>query len=408
MLFEEGVNYFFFKGSPDSVIRIDSSIQSFYDFPIKKIPKLPSLFSDPSLAPRFLYDIRWNRRNYPSKEINIPDYISKSNQSNPKPEIFTKKSYQYQIGGLISGKHFLERTTRNQMISTRYLSLRDIVNPNYNENEVLEEIDKLYFKKGDKNTLSKLVKILYAGKPSEERDIIANLFAHEPTFANFLRNQIFHIEILPLIHGIFLQEILAKMDERFIKHSLPTLSAPVRRVIEKSVSKNKFSSILNSPSMEPPQGESLVEKIEALIFSRFSRSIYYEEGNYISYRIPKQGNDDYIQSFVGTNTNRFNFVTTITQPSNQAEQTSIRDSETFIEFFSQSGNHLFFRILDWIDIIRFDTIIHLREFESIEYYRLPPGLIITIPYYATSKYTIGCGITKSRKSFEFLLLGFAY
>jgi hypothetical protein len=196
LLFQDGINYHFLFGSTDSVVRVQAEVSPFYNIPDFKIPSFPSLHSEFALIPRFQYEVHWNRRTFESREIKLPEYIA-NDESDQRPQPDWLKNWSIQKSALINGVFFLERTNRDQMISTQYLSLRDIVNPNYSEVEVIEQIGKLYFSKEEKQTLHKLVKILYAGKPSEEREIVSNLFANELEFAKFLRKSIFTIEILP-------------------------------------------------------------------------------------------------------------------------------------------------------------------------------------------------------------------
>jgi len=373
MGFAEGLNYIFLHSDEDATVRIESEIHPFYSIPVKNIERLPSLYSEPSIVPRFHYNIRWNRRNYLSREIITPE-----------PRKFPE--WEYGTGGRVHTKVFVERHTRNQMISTRYLSLRDIVNPYFNEEDVLKEIDKLYYNSRDKNTLSRLVKILYAGKPSEEREIIRNLFAYEKEFAEFLRDRIFQIEILPLIHGVFLQDVLTKMDERIIKHGLASVSPPVQEVIRRSVSKNKFRSILASPPLKPEEGDDLRSKIESIVFTRFSRKIYYEKGQYLAYRLSSD-------------------------PASAKEEIPLIDSRKFqwarssavVEFLGAGSRDLYILLKDWVEAIRFDTLVHSREIDSHEFFRLPPGIILRIPFYPTGRCTICGGILRGRKSFELYL-----
>jgi hypothetical protein len=372
MIFYEGINYYFLNANEDSTLRVESDPLPFYSFPLKKIERLPSLYSEPSLIPRFNYNVRWNRRNFSSKEITEPTPPS-------------HKSWNFIQGGRFHKQLHLQRQPRNQMVSARYLSLRDIVNPEYSEEDILREIEKLYFKPKEKSTFFRLVKILYAGKTSEEREIVSNLFSHEKDFALFLRDQIFKIEILPLIHGIFLQDILSKMDERIIKHGLSILSPPVIEVIKRSVSKNKFSSILDSPSLEPKEGESLTEIIESLLFRRFSRKIYYEEGSYTAYRIPTSEDPERktIQSLIDSN--KFQFAT----------------SQEGMDFLGASQTKLFFLIKDWVSVVRFDIVLNPREWESYEYYRLPPQIILEIPFYPQARSLSGGIIFRNKELVEF-------
>lgn len=392
MIFQEGVNYHFLFGTPDSIVRIQLEISPFYNILKSKIPALPSLHSEFDVIPRFTYNITWNRRTFVTREIKIPEYET-LNQCDQKPQPSWMENWNLQKSSLIQGKFFLERTSRDQMISTRYLSLRDIVNPNFTETEVIEQIDTLYFSKSEKQTMHNLVKILYAGKPSEEKEIVSNLFANELDFAKVLRNTIFTIEILPLIHGIFLQDILTKIDDRIIKSSIPKLSSPVLKMIQSSLSRNKWKMVIESPSMDENQSNNLINIIETSIFQRFSRQIYYKEGSYLAFRIPSKTTDkSLIETEQGEDSKKFQFFT----------------SKDFISFFARTKTSILFITRDWIDILRFDIFIQKNEIENTCFYRLPPNLILRIALSANPKFIVGAGITKSKSSFEFCLIDGSY
>ncbi|MCG9874479.1 MAG: flagellar motor switch protein FliG [Leptospiraceae bacterium] len=392
MIFQEGVNYHFLFGTPDSIARIQSEVSPFYNILKSTIPALPSLHSEFEVIPRFTYNITWNRRNFETREIKIPEYETVT-PSNQKPQPSWMENWNLQKYSLMQGNFFLERTSRDQMISTRYLSLRDIVNPNFTETEVIEQIDTLYFSKSEKQTMHNLVKILYAGKPSEEKEIVSNLFANEIDFAKVLRNTIFTIEILPLIHGIFLQEILTKIDERIIKSSLPKLSSPVLNMIQSSLSKNKWKMVRESPSLDEKHTDNLINIIETSIFQRFSRQIYYKEGSYLAYRIPNKTTDkSLIENHIGEDSKKFQFFS----------------SKESISFFARTKTSILFITRDWIDILRFDIFIQKNEIENSCFYRLPPNLIIRISLSGNPKFVIGAGITKSKSSFEFSLIDGSY
>ncbi|EMO78441.1 hypothetical protein LEP1GSC127_0786, partial [Leptospira kirschneri str. 200801925] len=187
---------------------------------------------------------------------------------------------------------------------------------------------------------------------AEEQTIVSNLFSHEPEFAVFLRDQIFQIEILPLIHGPFLNRILTSMDERIIRFSYPKLSPPVKMMIEKNISKNKLKSILNSPTKKPEVGESLEEIIEKEIFKNFSRKIYYENGIFSIYQElienpktdPNQKMEVAFQSLLKTS--KFNF--------------QIFGARS-IRLYSVTEKTILFQVLEWVEIIRMDTLISKRE-----------------------------------------------
>lgn len=373
-LIELGQNYIFLLANPDSIIRIISSVQPFYSFDPKEIRVLPSLYSEPNLIPRFNYRVQVEQTICESKQVYSP--------SNSPPKT---NSWEVVTSKYLSRLLELKRTTRDRFLSANYLSLRDIVNPNYNKDDVLEIINSLYFSTDEKSTLSQLVKILYAGKRSEERVIISNLFRHEEKFAKLLSKEIFRIEILPLVHGIFLQEILTQMDERTIKHGLQFCSPPVLKVIQSSVSKNKFQDILKAPSLEPNPGESLVDLLESTLFQRFSQNINYKKDEFIAYRFPEKESNDPIENIETIDSSNF----------------QLARSDSRIEFIAATRSKLFFMIQDWVINIRFDTIINSRELNSHEFYNIGPGIILSIPFFPQARSIVGGGIGKDRTCFEF-------
>ncbi|TGN11903.1 flagellar motor switch protein FliG [Leptospira ilyithenensis] len=382
MIHKEGKNYHFFFATPNSVARIQSLSEPFYNFPKSKIPELPSLHSEPILIPKFLYSLHWNRTRFPSVSIDTFDY------NHPKPE-----TGEIQIGGMIHQESIhLTKTKRTKYGQNKYLSLRDIVNPNFSEEEVNEKIEMLYFDKKSKNFLFRLVRILYSGTPEEEYKIVSNLFTHESEFAKFLSNSMFTAEIIPLIHGPFVQSFISSFDERIVKFELPKLSKPVREVLQKSVSKNKFQMIQNSPALEPKEGEGLIETMETEVYRRFSRNIYFEEGNMFTYKVSSdEENPDSV---------RTNFE--------NADKFRFWRSDPYIEFYGCSKTKLFFQTKEWIDVLRFDWFLSRKDFESYEFHRLPPYHLIEIPFFTTGLAIVGGGITKERRGFEFTLQWFDY
>ncbi|MBM9578706.1 hypothetical protein JWG45_16285 [Leptospira sp. 201903070] len=431
MPLHEGKNYFFILANPDSIVRFTSKIEPFYDFRTKEIEELPFLFASPAIVPRFLYSIEWNRIFYPSKTIDSEAYMSFENgRIHSKSERFSERAIEITeesffrieqnpyppsgkipfqisraedettfIGTRASGKFSLYKQQRNRMMSTRYLSLKDIVNPELSEAEVEKKIESLYFDRKGKNFLFRLVKILFAGTPAEEQTIVSNLFSHEPEFAVFLRDQIFKIEILPLIHGPFLNRILIPMDERIIRFSYPKLSPPVKTMIEKNISKNKLKSILGSPVKKPEPGESLEETIEREIFRNFSRKIYYETGMFSIYR---ERIDD-------SEVNSGQLIETQFQSVQRTERFNFQIAGTpVIVLYAVTDNKILFQVKAWIEIVRMDTLISKRERDERFFLKIPPGRILEIPFFPEFRLLSGAGITSERKTFEFFLLGFDY
>ncbi len=392
MIFAKGKNYLYFFATSNSVARLQAEKSPFYDYKTSLIPELPSLSSEPVLVPRFLYSLQWNREVYPSQGTILPPYpfaSSKTSDWNPIEKATYAKPAQIH----------LDQTKRDQYGSAYYLSLRDFVNPELGEKEVIEKIESLYFDSRNKNYLFRLVKILYSGTPSEEYKIVSNLFTFELEFAEFLRTSIFSIEILPLIHGPFLNSFLNSFDDRYIRFIWNKLSKPVQGVIQKSISKNRFKMMLDSPSVEPKPGEGLIEQIEKEIYKRFSRKIYYEEGSFFAYRFPGSNRSDLDESKVLSVETKVFFA-------ELAEKFEFSVSEPYLEFLFLSQNRFFFQTKDWIDLIRFDWILSKKDWESLEFHRLPPDLILEIPAYPTGQYLLGAGITKERKGFEFALQWF--
>ncbi|PJZ68575.1 hypothetical protein CH373_14975 [Leptospira perolatii] len=429
MIHIEGSNYHFFLCTPDSVARVKTTQSPFYDFDPNQIEELPYLYSQPSMIPKFLYKLEYSRRTYESEPMHSPAYISYKNgnlslEETRFPEgtrelsggklylikkhpyspigkipiyLLTAPSHSTQIGPIQTGKFTLVRLDRTRQISTRYLSLRDIVNPELDEKSVSKKIEELYFDKESKSYLFRLVKILYAGTPAEEQTIVSNLFSKEPEFASFLRDKIFTIEILPLIHGPFLNSILNIMDERLLKFSIARLSSPVKRMVEKNVSKNKWKSIQSSPAKKPDPGESFEEIVEKEIFRRFSRKIYYEEGIFPVYAIAR--NEEQIS--LGTR-KEVHFQTI------PAEKYNLNLVGHGIELFAVTQEKILFRVGQSLEVFRADLLISKRERDSVEYYKIPENSILEIPRYDQTKLVVGGGIGADRKPVEFSLLSYNY
>ncbi|TGJ99261.1 hypothetical protein EHO59_15405 [Leptospira semungkisensis] len=428
MIHLEGENYHFFFCNPDSVARVQSKISPFYDYPISTIEELPYLYSQPSLIPKFLYEIEYDRRTYPSSSMKTESYIQFENglissedskfgsecfelvrgnsypiKTNPyrllgtSPIFIIRDGIRTQIGISYPGEFNLYRLIRKRMFSTRYLSLRDIVNPELDEDSVIRKIEELYFDTESKTYLFRLVKILYAGTPAAEQELVSNLFTYEIEFAKFLRDRIFSIEILPLIHGPFLNSILNKLDERILKYSIPKLSPPVRKMVEKNVSKNRWKQILDGPSKKPELGESFPEIVEKEIFKRFSRRIYYEEGNFSVYREVV----DSEQLEIGTRTEiEFQAI--------PGDKYNLNASVEGILLYSVTKEKILFQIQKYMEIIRFDIFLSKKERDSFEFFRIPSGSILEIPRYDQAKMIVGAAITSDKKPLEFNLLSFNY
>ncbi|ABZ93792.1 Conserved hypothetical protein [Leptospira biflexa serovar Patoc strain 'Patoc 1 (Ames)'] len=392
MIYRQGYNYHFFLADMDSVARFVSAPDPFYPIPIKKIPDLPSVSTDPILFPQFLYSLQYNRQSFQPKPITNPPYYRSPDQKtdwfqNPKPGFSNTKRT---IGGLKQSPSELYRSKRDKFKQTRYLSLRDIVNPEFNERMVLEKIDSLYVDTKSKLYLNRLVAILYSGTKEEEIKIITNLFRFETEFAQFLSQQMFTVELIPLIHGIFLQEILRSHDERYFHYILPKLSPPVLQVIRKSISKNKMKQIELAPALKPPAGEDLVSLIEAELYRRFARNLYYEEGSIFSYR--DEGDESQIETIPFENSEKFDFCV----------------SGESLSFYGKTKTKLFFKTNEWMDTVRFDLFLTRKELETSEFHRLPKDLILEIPFYETGLFLVGGGITKQKQTFESSLLWFDY
>ncbi|TGM00240.1 flagellar motor switch protein FliG [Leptospira jelokensis] len=392
MIYHQGYNYHFYLADLDSVARFVATPDPFYPIPTKGIPTLPSVSTDPILFPRFLYKLQYNRQNFESKPITTPPYFKSPDQ---KSEFFLKTISGFSptkrtIGGEKQSKLTLYRSKRDQYNQTKYLSLRDIVNPEFDESTVLREIDSLYMDKKSKLYLNRLVAILYGGTKEEEMKIITNLFRYETEFAFFLSKQMFTVELIPLIHGLFLQEILRNHDERHFRYILPKLSAPVLNVIRKSISKNKMKQIESAPATKPPEGEDLVSIIESELYKRFARNLYYEEGSIFTYR--EEGEENFKELVPFEDSGKFDFSV----------------NGDFLSFYGKTNTKLFFKTNEWMDTIRFDFFITRKELETQTFHRLPKDLILEIPYYETGLFLLGAGITKQRKCFEFSLLWFDY
>lgn len=430
MIYFEGENYHFLFCNPDSVARVHSKISPFYDFPVQEIEELPYLYAQPALIPKFLYELEYDRKVIQSSAIKTPPYLKFTDgllysedskfpkesvelfdgsrypiRSNPyrvagtqaslsvTPITVIRENLQTQVGSVQTGKFTLYRMFRKKMFSTKYLSLRDIVNPELNEEDIIKKIEELYFDPESKTYLFRLVKILYAGTPTEEQGLVSNLFTYEIEFAKFLRDRIFSIEILPLIHGPFLNSILNKLDERILKFSVPKLSLPVRKMVERNVSKNKWKQILDGPSKKPEPGESFPEIVEKEIFRRFSRRIYYEEGNFPLYKDSAEEETSKTEiEFEGIPGDKFN----------------LNRSSHEIELYAITKDKILLRILKYMEVLRIDIYLSKKERDQFEFFKISGDSILEIPKYDQAKLIIGAGINSERKPLEFSLLSFSY
>ncbi len=428
MIYIEGENYHFFFCNPDSVARVGSKISPFYDFPLREIEELPFLYSQSSVIPKFLYEILYERRTYPSGPMKNPAYLSYKEKviycedsrfplesfelmgkekypvlTNPyrcmqtPPVRIKRENILTQIGPNIQGEFALFRQTRKRMFSTRYLSLRDIVNPELEEDAVIRKIEDLYFDAQSKTFLFRLVKILYAGTPAAEQELVSNLFTYEPEFAKFLRDKIFSIEILPLIHGPFLNSILNQLDERILRYSVPKLSLPVRKMVEKNVSKNRWKQILDSPSKKPESGESFEEIVEKEIFRKFSRRIYYEEGIFPVYT--EKTDSEKLE--IGSRAE-------ISFSSLPAYKYNLHSKGDGIELYSVTGEKILFQIKENLELIRFDVLLSGNERDSFEFFKISSDSILEIPRYDQTKLVVGAAIRSDKKPIEFSLVSFNY
>ncbi|TGL48849.1 flagellar motor switch protein FliG [Leptospira kemamanensis] len=392
MIYHQGHNYHFFIADLDSVARFVATPHPFYPVPIHKIPTLPSVSTDPIVFPRFLYDLSYNRQTFERIPVHTPPYYKSPDQKSdyfqkPKPGFLPAKRT---IGGCKQTKTELFRSKRDKFNQTKYLSLRDIVNPEFDESMVLQEIDSLYMDKKSKLYLNRLVAILYSGTKEEEMKIVSNLFRFETEFAFFLSKQMFTVELIPLIHGSFLQEILRTHDERYFHFILSILSPPVLEVIRRSISKNKMKHIETAPKVKPPEGEDLISIIESELYKRFARNLYYEEGTIFTYR--EEGEENGKETIPFEDSERFDFT----------------GNGEFLEFYGKTKTKLFFKTKEWMESIRFDFFLTRKEIETKEFHRLPKDLILEIPYYETGLFLVGAGITKPKQCFEFSLLWFDY
>jgi hypothetical protein len=379
--FKSGINYFFIFGSDSETIHVKSQYSTSYRFTNQFLEENPSLYSDPSIIPRFQFSIYTIKNKFPSVEIELPNPKSKPS----KKKESSVENWILQLNPIIQNEFKLERCFRESRIATRYLSLRDIVNPESTIEQILDKIENLNFNSHEKSNLYRLVKILFAGNSNEEKTILSNIFSNDIEFGNFLQNRIFSIEILPLIHGPFLNEILSKLDERLIRNSLVNLSPQVLICLENSLSKNKWKQIINGHYLEKPAEESLAQIIERNIFQKFSRKLYYNSGTYTIYKIPDTISDyNFIESYISKNTTDLLFYT----------------SQNSISLYSKTNKEIFLITHDWIDTIRIDLIFSSREIKTFEYFLLPPKYLLKIPFLA-GQYAIGSAILRNRSCLEF-------
>jgi hypothetical protein len=123
--FKSGINYFFIFGSDSETIHVKSQYSTSYRFTNQFLEENPSLYSDPSIIPRFQFSIYTIKNKFPSVEIELPNPKSKPS----KKKESSVENWILQLYPIIQNEFKLERCFRESRIATRYLSLRDIVNP---------------------------------------------------------------------------------------------------------------------------------------------------------------------------------------------------------------------------------------------------------------------------------------
>lgn len=79
-----------------------------------------------------------------------------------------------------------------------------------------------------------------------------------------------------------------------------------------------------------------------------------------------------------------------------------------IRLYSVTEKTILFQVLEWVEIIRMDTLISKRERNEQFFLKIPPGRILEILFFPEFRVLCGGGITSSKKTFEFCLLGFDY
>jgi hypothetical protein len=75
--FKSGINYFFIFGSDSETIHVKSQYSTSYRFTNQFLEENPSLYSDPSIIPRFQFSIYTIKNKFPSVEIELPNPKSK-------------------------------------------------------------------------------------------------------------------------------------------------------------------------------------------------------------------------------------------------------------------------------------------------------------------------------------------
>ncbi|EMY13887.1 hypothetical protein LEP1GSC043_3315 [Leptospira weilii str. Ecochallenge] len=140
-------------------------------------------------------------------------------------------------------------------------------------------------------------------------------------------------------------------------------------------------------------GESLEETIEKEIFKNFSRKIYYENGIFKIYQentddskiVPNQKIKIEFQSL--PQTSKFNF-----------QVSGVRA----IELYAVTEKEIFFQILEWVEIVRMDTLISKRERDEQFFLKIPPGRILEIPLFSEFRILCGAGINSQKKHSNFV------
>lgn len=292
----------------------------------------------------------------------------------------------------------------------RYLSLRDLVNPKWSLSEVLSAIDCLNFSRPGKKQLVRLAKILLAGTQDEERTILSNTVAEDPDFAQFLQSEIFSVEILPIIYGRFLQDLLSGMDDRTIAYGYREASPTVQAVIRRSISKNRFRH-LEKEAQNPADAvstkndslsESFLQEIQASLFQNFSRKLTYPKGKALYYTLADDNEipDVPFTSHSPRSKSHYEEKKILT-----CDPAQFYQSSDCLEYLGRDNLHIYWKTKEYLSTVRFEILKTMGERESLEFSSLLSATVIPLPYpQPQSREIVGGGYSPKVGFFELIFL----
>ena len=424
-MIKRGRNYIFFGGSEEEKISLAWKKEPFYSFAKDKIADLPSRFCKPAAVPAFLYSLQSADFTSKAKEILLPDYLRVEDhriyqshswpirvfqvtksvrlplgengarlEGNP-PYFIEQEGILSQIGTLMQNRRFpLSPLERDKKIRIPYISIRDLVSPEATREEIYCQIENLSLNSGQKFGLLKLLTILYAGNAEEEISIAANLFSR----ADIIFSALVSVESLPLIHGVFLQKILGKVDDYTFACSLGRLSIPVKKCIMKNISRHRRSMVekIRLENFAEREGERTLEEILGeKIGETFIRGIFVDTGikEIIWRKISNKSADAEDPSSFFFNGDAA-----------AGNRLHLQSRPFLLTLFAFSEDSIFIQALESLQYLRVDTWHNVYAWEENDYIGIHKDSILRIPYLPSVRAWLGAGITGRGDFFEWWIL----